>query len=272
MHKADDGRVATLNSRLVQKDGVWYLIFEASEFSPYALVVRNLGTYDESTGVPYYLDTKGNKVFIGFAANGKYIAPEDVTVSLMQNEKSFKDIIGHLAESDIGFTTERELFFGTGGDNFSPDIGMTRAMFATVIGRLYERSFGEIATSSTHAFIDCGYGIYYGKYVDWAAKNKIVSGVGESKFAPDTMITREQMATILYRFADFLGILPSEMDDTLEYSDAANISSYAGNAVLYCQTKGIFEERTYGGFAPQETATRAEVAIIIKRFIETVMR
>ncbi|NLE25222.1 MAG: S-layer homology domain-containing protein, partial [Clostridiaceae bacterium] len=147
-----------------------------------------------------------------------------------------------------------------------------RAMFATVIGRLYERSFGEIATSSTHGFIDCDYNVYYGKYVDWAAENEIVAGVGGSKFAPDINITREQMAAILYRFAAFLGILPSEMDDTLEYSDAANISSYAGDAVLYCQTNGIFEEKTDGVFAPQETATRAKVTAIIKRFIETVIK
>ncbi|NLE25478.1 MAG: carbohydrate-binding domain-containing protein, partial [Clostridiaceae bacterium] len=167
MHKSDDGRVTTLNSRLVQKDGVWYLVFEATEFSPYALVVRNLGTYDESTGVPYYLDTKGNKVFIGFAANGKYIAPEGVTVSLMQNDKNFIDVTGHWAASNIDFTTERELFFGTGNNKFSPDIGMTRAMFATVIGRLYERSFGEITTLSTHSFVDCDHDSYYGKYIDW---------------------------------------------------------------------------------------------------------
>ena len=272
MHKSDDRTVTTLNSRLLQKDGVWYLVFEATEFSPYALVVRNSGSYDESSGVPYYTDSKGNKVFIGFAANGKYIAPEGVTVSFMQNDKSFIDVTGHWAASNIGFTTERELFFGTGNNKFSPDIGMTRAMFATVIGRLYERSFGEIASTSIHSFIDCDYGIYYGKYVDWAAENKIISGVDNSKFAPDTMVTREQMAAILYRFADFLGVLPNTMDTALEYPDEASISNYAKNAALYCQTTDIIAGRSGGVFAPQETATRAEVAIIIKRFIETVMQ
>ncbi|WP_286725521.1 InlB B-repeat-containing protein [Pelotomaculum sp. PtaB.Bin117] len=83
VHKSDSGKVTTLASRLEQRNGVWYLVFEATEFSPYALVVRRAGSYDESAGVPYYLNANGNKVFIGLAANGKYIAPEGVTVSVM---------------------------------------------------------------------------------------------------------------------------------------------------------------------------------------------
>lgn len=272
VHKSDDGTVTTLNSRLVQKNGVWYLVFEATEFSPYALVIRNSKSYKESEGVPYYTDVKGNKVFIGFAANGKYIAPDGATISLMQNDKSFTDVSGHWAASSIGFTTERELFFGTGGNKFSPDIGMTRAMFATVIGRLYERSFGEIATSDTHTFLDCDYDVYYGKYADWAAENRIIAGIGDSKFAPDALITREQMAAILYRFADFLGVLPSGIDTTLKYPDTPSISEYAKDAALYCQTTGVIVGRSGEVFAPQETATRAEVVAIIQRFIETVMK
>ena len=97
MHKSDSGVVTEITSRLLQKDGVWYLVFEASEFSPYALVVRNAGSYDESAGVPYFPDTNGNKVFVGFAANGKYIAPEGVTISVMHNDKSFPDNTAHWA-------------------------------------------------------------------------------------------------------------------------------------------------------------------------------
>ncbi|MDD3168422.1 MAG: S-layer homology domain-containing protein [Eubacteriales bacterium] len=271
-HKSDDGTVTMLSSRLVQKDGAWYLVFEATEFSPYALVIRNAESYEASAGVPYYTDALGNKVFIGFAANGRYIAPGGVTVSFMRNGKSFTDVAGHWAESYIGFTTERELFFGTGGNQFSPKTGMTRAMFATVLGRLYDRSFGGIATSDAHAFTDCNYGAYYGKYVDWAAENEIIGGIGGGRFAPDSLITREQMAAMLYRFADLLGKFPDGMDTALEYSDAASISSYAKDAALYCQTTGVIGGRTGGVFVPQDTATRAEVAAMIQRFIETVTK
>jgi hypothetical protein len=272
VHKSDSGVVTEITSRLAQKDGVWYLVFEAAEFSPYALVVRNAGSYDESAGVPYYPDANGNKVFVGFAANGKYIVPEGVTVSAMQNGKSFTDITGHWAAGYIGFVTEREIFVGTGGNTFSPGMGMTRAMFATVIGRLYERSYGKIEASSTHTFTDCDYSAYYGKYITWASENSIIGGVGNGKFAPDTLITREQMTAILYRFADFLGVLPNGMDTTLNYPDADSISSYAKTAALYCQSTGVIGGRTGGVFAPQETATRAEAATIIQRFVEAVMK
>ena len=88
---------------------------------------------------------------------------------------------------------------------------MTRGMFAAVIGRLYERSYGEIQALSDHAFTDCDYDDYYGKYVDWAAEESIIGGYGNGKFGPDDQVTREQMAAILYRFADFLGVLPGNM-------------------------------------------------------------
>jgi hypothetical protein len=258
--------VTTLASRLEQKDGIWYLVFEATAFSPYAIVSISDEGYDPSTGVPYYL-ADGNNVFIGFAANGKYIAPIGVTVSLMQNSKSFSDISDHWAVRDIDFVTEREIFLGTGGNTFSPDTGMTRAMFATVIGRLFERSYGEIKTLDEHTFTDCDDGAYYGKYINWASDNGIIGGYGNSLFGPDDPITREQMAAILYRFSSFLDALPDDMESLLDYPDADTISDYAKNAASFCRDTGIISGRTGGLFAPQETATRAEVAAIIQRFI-----
>ncbi len=271
MHKSNDGTVATLNSQLKQINGVWYLVFDAVEFSPYALVVKNTAAYDESAGLPYYVDSDGNEVFIGFAANGKYIAPSGVTVLFKDNAKAFTDTGSHWAKDYIEFVTERELFNGTGNNRFSPDTGMTRAMFATVIGHLYERSYGEIETLSVHAFTDCNYDDYYGKYVDWAAEKGIIGGYGNGKFGPDDQVTREQMAAILHRFADFLGVVPSDMNTALNYPDASAISSWAQSAALYCQTTGIITGRDGGNFVPQGTATRAEVAVILKRFIENTL-
>lgn len=270
-YKSEDGVVTILDSRLEQRNGAWYIVFEATEFSPFALVVRYSGDYDETAGVPYYLDSDGNKIFIGFAAKGKYIVKKDVVVYVAQNDKSFTDISGHWAEGYIGFVTEREIFLGTGESTFSPNKEMTCAMFATVIGRLYERSYGEIETTGNKAFTDCDYDAYYGKYVDWAAENGIITGYGDGRFGPDDPITREQMAVILYRFASFLGVLPDNLDTILNYPDADNISEYAKMAALFCQTTGIIGGRTGGVFAPKETATRAEVAAIIQRFVEFVL-
>ena len=267
-HKSGGGSVTTLSSRLERADGVWYLVFEATEFSPYALVASDAASFDEADGLPYYLDTEENAVFIGFAADGKYIAPDGVTVLLKENPKSFADVSGHWAADYIDFVTERELFASTGNNKFSPDIGMTRAMFATVIGRLYERSYGEIAAAGEHAFTDCDYEGWYGKYVGWAADNGIINGYGNGKFGPGDEITREQMATILYRFADFLGVLPSDIDTSLSYPDAGTISSWAEIAAMYCQQTGIITGRDGGNFVPRGTAARAEVAVVLERFIE----
>jgi uncharacterized repeat protein (TIGR02543 family) len=268
IHFSDDRMVTTLASQLKQISGVWYIVFEATEFSPYALVVNNIGTYDEAAGLPCYVDSAGNTVFIGFAADGKYIAPSGVTVLFQANAKSFTDTESHWAKDYIGFVTERELFNGTGDALFSPDAGMTRAMFATVIGRLYERSYGAIAASSDHAFTDCDYVAYYGKYADWAEEDGIFSGYGNGAFGPNDQVTREQMAAILYRFSELLGVLPSSTGTTLSYPDADAISDWAENAALYCQNTGIITGRDGGSFVPQGMATRAEVAVILERFIK----
>ncbi len=272
LHKSDNGTVTALKSQLNQINGVWYLVFDATEFSPYALVLRSTGTYDESAGLPYYVNSNGNTVFIGFAANGKYIAPSGVAVLFKKNAKSFTDIESHWAKDYIGFVAERELFSGTGNNKFEPDTGMTRAMLAAVIGRLYERSYGEIDALSTHSFTDCDYNKYYGKYVDWAAKEGIIEGYGNGNFGPGDQITREQTAAMFYRFADFLGAFPNNLNSSLTYTDAGTISNWAQNAVLYCQSTGILKGRDGGSFVPKQIATRAEVATIVQRFIEVTVK
>jgi hypothetical protein len=270
-HKAADGTVSILKSELKQIKGVWYLVFETNEFSPYALVVSSTGTYNPDLGVPYYLDSSEKEMFIGFAANGKYLTPQGAKVLLKNNAKAFTDIDSHWAKSNINFVTERELFLGTGGTEFSPNSNMTRAMFATVIGRLYERSFGNIELSETQAFTDCNYNEYYGKYVDWASENGILKGYGNGVFKPNALVSREEMATVIYRFADFLKVVDNNVNTELSYTDSASISSWAVDAALYSQSTGLITGRVSGNFVPQGTATRAEVSVILERFIHNIL-
>ncbi|MPM50172.1 hypothetical protein SDC9_96908 [bioreactor metagenome] len=230
----------------------------------------------ETSALPYYSEN-GKAVFVGFATDAsgemKYIAPDGVTVLFEQNPKGFTDIAGHWAKNSIDFVTERELFFGTGGSDFSPQSGMTRAMFATVIGRLYERSYGKIANSDVHTFTDVDYNAYYGNYIDWASENNIITGIGGGQFKPDREITRQEMAAILYRFDKFLNASHTDLAGTqLNYSDAADISPWATGAALYCQQTGIISGRSNGNFVPQGMATRAEVAAILQRFIESTVK
>jgi hypothetical protein len=195
-------------------------------------------------------------------------------VKFIENSKSFTDITKHWAKSYIDFVTEREIFLGTSSNAFSPDKGMTRAMFATVIGRLYERSCGKIKTTgSEKKFTDVNYKEYYGKYIDWTAENNIISGVENDKLEPNREITREEMAVILYRMAKFLNSAGKESKASqLNYPDASDISSWALDAAKYCQQTGIISGRDDGNFVPQGTATRAEVAVILQRFIKNIVK
>lgn len=223
--------------------------------------------------LPYYLNDSGSKVFIGFASNKsgtmKYIAPDGVTVQFTPNKKNFTDIADNWGKSYIDFVTQREIFIGTTPNVFSPDTGMTRAMFAGIIGRLYERSYGALPAGSAQEFTDVNYNHYYGKYVDWESENNIIMGIGGGLFAPDRKITRQEMAMILYRFALFLGASSADYKDTqLAYPDTSSISSWASDGAKYCQQTGIILGHNNGYFVPRGTATRAEVTAILERFIE----
>ncbi|WP_037372559.1 InlB B-repeat-containing protein [Anaerovorax odorimutans] len=225
--------------------------------------------------LPYYINGNGNKVFIGFASSAtgtmKYIAPEGERVQFMQNSKYFNDINGHWAKTGIDFVTQREIFVGTTNNTFSPNSGMTRAMFATVIGRLYERSYGNIS-ATVGTFSDVPDGKYYSPYVNWAEKNSIIMGIGGNKFAPNRKISREEMTAIIYRFAEYLKVSQGSLETKLGYTDASKIDNWAIESIKYCKENKIVLGRDDGSFDPQDTATRAEVATILKRFIETVVK
>jgi len=270
-HKGADGTVTILASELKQVDGVWYIVFKATEFSPYALVVGGTASYDEAAGLPYFLEGE-TKTFIGFAAKGRYLAPAGFTVLFMKNAKEFTDTANHWAAPSIAFVTERELFTGTAENVFSPDQKMTRAMFATVLGRLYERSFGKITSPDAVAFTDCDYSLYYGKYVNWATANGILTGYGEGLYGPNDSITREQMAAILYRFAQFMGLPQPDGTAASPFADEAAIPAYALAGAAFSKGAGILTGREDGTFAPKDTATRAEVAASIERLVEYVLK
>ncbi len=146
---------------------------------------------------------------------------------------------------------------------------MTRAMVVTAIGRLYERSYGNVSGASTFSDVDANE--YYFKYVAWASENGIIKGIGENKFAPNENVTREEMAVIMLNFATLLK-KAAAADGALTYSDSASISSWATNGAKYCQATKVITGREGDSFAPQGTATRAEVAVVIDRFVKTIVK
>ncbi|GAB6110210.1 S-layer homology domain-containing protein [Fusibacter bizertensis] len=224
------------------------------------------------SSLPYYMN-QGNKVYIGLSdvvgKTYKYIAPKDVTVLFSDNTKAFKDNTIDWAKPSIDFVTEREILNGTSQSLFSPKVNMTRAMFVTAIGKIYESSYGMISGSSR--FTDVDSTAYYAKYVAWANENRIIMGKGNNTFSPDEEVTREQMAVIMLNFARFLD-LAVQANATLNFSDYGDISSWAIEGAQYCQENNLMTGRDGGNFKPQSNATRAEVAVVLNRFISDYMK
>ena len=181
---------------------------------------------------------------------------------------AFTDITGHWAADNILFAASRGLLSGTSDTTFSPGTGMTRGMFVTALGRLAGINPDSYQTGK---FTDVKADAYYAPYVNWAAQNGIVDGVTATTFAPDTNINREQMAAIMANYAKKLGYdLPKTLR-AVTFADNAQISSWAKDAVKAMQQAGILAGKANNRFDPKGTATRAEVATVLRRFVKIVI-
>jgi hypothetical protein len=204
-----------------------------------------------------------------FIKDGKLNIPLDgsATVKLVDNAKAFADVgSGSWYNDSVRFASSHELFTGTGADKFSPEASMTRGMLVTVLYRLENEP-----PATGDLFADVASDAYYANAVLWAAANDIVFGTGAGKFSPDTEITREQLATMLHRYHQF-SILNSQFSidtssDVSVFPDADDVSDWAEDAMRWAVSIGLIQGRD-GALAPQGTATRAEVATVLRRFIE----
>ncbi|MCQ5128893.1 S-layer homology domain-containing protein [Butyricicoccus faecihominis] len=177
----------------------------------------------------------------------------------------FTDIVGHWAKDDIEFVVNRGLLSGTGAATFSPDTAMTRGMFVTALGRL---AGADVSGYKQSSFTDVKADAYYMGYVEWAAKNGIVKGTTATTFAPDNAVTREQMAVIMANYAKAIGFELPRAHAQNTFADAANISSWAADSVKTMQMAGVLAGKNENRFDPQGTATRAEAAATLRRFVE----
>lgn len=168
--------------------------------------------------------------------------------------------------SDVMFVYENGLFSGTDSRSFSPNASMTRAMLVTVLYRLE----GEPAGTGSSSFSDVRSGSYYEKAVAWAAANGIVTGTGSTSFSPDAKVTREQLAAILYRYAQYKKLDTDAGAKLDSFSDAGNVSGYASEALSWAVSEGLINGAS-GRLMPKGDATRAQVAAILHRFVENVM-
>lgn len=201
----------------------------------------------------------------------KLTVSDDCTVEISNESKEegktrFADILGHWSESAVQYMIENGLMNGVSETEFAPDSTLTRAMLVTI---LY-RAAGLPAVNKAALFSDVSADSYYSDAVIWAQQNAIVFGITENEFAPEENITREQIATILYRFAKAMGYDLSYGEDTdiSSYADAKDISEYALEAVRYAVGKGLLKGKTDSSLNPRDNATRAELATMIQRFLK----
>ena len=164
----------------------------------------------------------------------------------------------------VDYMTEKGLMNGVSKTSFAPNMSLTRGMFVTI---LY-RAAGEPKADATLKFTDVAIGMYYADAVNWVNANGIVLGVSETAFAPNQNITREQIATIMYRYAQHNGYDVTVTADLSAYEDAANVSDYAAEAMQYAVGAGYINGKTGTTLNPKDNATRAEIATILQRFIE----
>ncbi len=174
----------------------------------------------------------------------------------------FRDIEGHWAEDEIVEAVWRGLFNGTGTDTFEPDAQMTRAMFVTVLWR----SAGSPDAQHEAGFADVAADAYYAKAVAWAVETGVANGTGENRFSPDEPVTREQLATFLYRYAQAQGITLEKTKPSASFTDAGEIHAYAKDAMTWAVETGLLGGYPDGTIRPNAAATRAECAVLLLRF------
>lgn len=179
--------------------------------------------------------------------------------------KSFTDVHpGDWFYDEVTNMAELGYIQGVSATAFEPDSGLTRAMLVTILYRID----GERAVTSTAAFTDVVKGSWYEKAVNWAAANGIVTGYSESTFAPEDPITRQQMATVLWRYAKYAGLDVTSNGTTLpDFTDRNEIESWAGEAISWAYSRGIMKGTGANTLSPEGGATRAEAAVMLYRLL-----
>lgn len=179
------------------------------------------------------------------------------TVKILDNAKTFSDVpASHWGADAVAFASSRELFSGTGDGRFSPDTPLSRGMLAQVLYNLQGRPASGSAT-----FSDVPLSAWYAQAASWASEAGVFAGYGDGSFGPEDPITREQLAVALYRYAG----APETEGDLSAFSDGASVSPYARTALAWAVENGIFQGNGSGVLDPQGSATRVQVAQVMRQ-------
>lgn len=187
-------------------------------------------------------------------------APAHALAADSDNRPAFTDVHPESSyAAAVTFCWQRQLMNGISDTEFDPDGTMTRSMMATVLYRIE----GEPETTAENPFLDVDADSWYGPAVLWAAERGVVEGDGTGRFAPDDYMTREQLVTILYRYAG----APTFGDPGEPYQDELAVSDWAAIAVDWSQANGILASRQENSFQPSDNALRYELAGALMNYV-----
>ena len=222
-------------------------------------------------------DANGKAVALSEQSGGKYaftMPSSAVTINAVF-EAEEQPVVPQMPFSDVPagiwyydsvqYVFSNGLMGGTGNGRFSPDLTTSRGMIVTI---LYRLEGSPAASGST--FTDVSAGQWYSDGVAWASANGIVTGYPDGSFGPDDTITREQMASILYRYARYKGYDVTARTQLDRYSDAGQVADYAADAMSWAVGSGIITGTSGTTLSPAGSATRAQAAVILARFCQQI--
>ena len=229
----------------------------------------SLMSLDHTEGIVCY-DEDDAAIFVtfSFVIGDKvyFFGDPHIDYYLQPNPKQFGDIAGHWAVNNIEFIAEREAYLGFPDGSFRPNAQVTRAMFATVLSRLV---LEDLSGYDDRAFDDVDPGSWYGPAVAWAYENGVVEGIGEGLFNPDGNVTRQDMLLMVARFIDAFEIELVAGDDEISFADEDLIGAWAADSVARMCGYNIVTGRPGNMFDPRGFSTRAEVAAVLCRLVES---
>ena len=221
-------------------------------------------------------DRFGDAVQVTENADGTYTftmpnGQVTITATFVETEAPVGEPFLDVNEGDwfydaVAYAYENGLMDGVGGNRFAPNSETTRAQLVTILYRME----GQPAVSGDLPFADVEAGTWYTNAVVWAAQNGIVNGVGDDTFAPGNDLTREQLVTILYRYAESKGYDVSASADLAGYPDGEEIQAYAREAMAWAVAENIIQGMEDDTLKPAGNASRAQIATILMRFCEGV--
>ena len=197
------------------------------------------------------------------------IGAKTYTLTILRNSGTGANPFTDVSEKDwfygdVMFAYENGLMIGTGNAQFRPHGTATRGMMATILWRMA----GSPAPKGNNSFTDVEAGTWYTDAIAWTAENGIFLGYGNNKVGPNDSITREQLAAIFFRYADYKGCDMTAKGELDKFRDAGKVSDYARAAMQWAVGSGLIQGKPDGVLDPQGTATRAEIAAMLHRFLE----